>query len=325
MRFFSEIMTLFDTEMMYYRLYDTPSSPRESQFVAQGRLAMTEYYNEGPERMDPYEVTQAVEIYRWKNAKPGVVSKATGYALAPVNWAVQKVIPEKAIMGALDLANMAAKSTTDSRDLLKTANVQSVHDLHGLPLERSDVLADAVRNWGIGLAAAEGGATGLFGIFGIPVDVPAIVTIALRTIHKIGLCYGYEMTSENDQQFIYAVLSSSSANSIEEKIAALATLRSFQMVLIRQTWKSMAQKAAQSTVSKEGALITLRTLAKQLGVNITKRRALAAIPAIGAAVGAGVNAWYLKDVGWAARRAFQERNLIDQGKIIDIPFQNHQE
>jgi hypothetical protein len=94
------------------------------------------------------------------------------------------------------------------------------------------------------------------------------------------------------------------------------------MVLMRQTWKAMAQKAAQSTISKEGALITLRTLAKQLGINITKRRALAAIPAIGAAVGACVNGWYMNDVGWAARRAFQERKLVDQGKIIDIPFQD---
>jgi len=31
-----------------------------------------------------------------------------------------------------------------------------------------------------------------------------------------------------------------------------------------------------------------------------------------------VNAWYIREVGWAARRAFQERWLIDNEKIIEI-------
>ncbi|MGO9566072.1 MAG: EcsC family protein [Desulfomonilaceae bacterium] len=281
---------------------------------------MTDYYRAGPEPLSHYEVSQAIDIYKWKNAEPGVISMATGYVLAPLNWAIQKIIPEKAIMGALDLANRGAKQMTDSRDLLQETNVSTFQELYELPIERSDVLANNVQNWAIALGTAEGAATGFFGVFGIPADIPAIITLALRTIHKLGLCYGYEMESEEDFQFTYAILSSASANSLEEKIAALATLRSFQMVLIRQTWKKMAQTAAQRTMGKEGALITLRTLARQLGINITKRRALAAIPAIGALVGGGVNAWYMKDIGWAARRAFQERKLLDQGKIIDIPI-----
>ena len=204
----------------------------------------------------------------------------------------------------------------DSRDLLQEANVNSLEDLYSLPIERTDVIAKNVHDWAIASAAAEGGATGLFGIFGIPADIPAIITLALRTIHKVGLCYGYEMETEQDFQFTYAILSSSSANSMEEKIAALATLRSFQMVLIRQTWQKMAQTAAQRTVSKEGALISLRTLAKQLGINITKRRALAAIPIIGAVVGASVNAWYMKDVGVGSEKSFS-------GEETGRPRKNH--
>jgi hypothetical protein len=280
---------------------------------------MTEYYRAGNEPLSPYEISQAVDIYNWKNSEPGVISNAVGHALAPVNWAIQKIIPEKAIMGALDLANRGARQMADSRDLLREANVSSIQELYHLPIERSDELAKNVQDWAIALGAAEGGATGFFGVFGIPADIPAIITLALRTIHKVGLCYGFEMETEEDFQFLYAILSSSSANTLEEKFAALATLRSFQMILVRQTWKKMAETAAQRAVGREGALITLRTLAKQLGINITKRRALAAIPAIGALVGASVNAWYMKDVGWAARRSFQERKLVEQGKIIEVP------
>jgi len=51
---------------------------------------------------------------------------------------------------------------------------------------------------------------------------------------------------------------------------------------------------------------------------LTKRKALQAIPAIGALIGASVNGWYIKEVGWTARRAFQERWLLENHKIIEI-------
>ena len=84
------------------------------------------------------------------------------------------------------------------------------------------------------------------------------------------------------------------------------------------TWKAMAQKATTEKFGKEAAVIAIKTLAKQLGINLTKRKALQSIPFIGAAVCASVNGWYLKEVGWAARRAFQERWLIDNQKILDV-------
>jgi hypothetical protein len=45
---------------------------------------------------------------------------------------------------------------------------------------------------------------------------------------------------------------------------------------------------------------------------------LAAIPATGAVVGASLGGRYLRDVGLAAQRAYQERWLIDGGVIIEL-------
>ncbi|HEX9242774.1 MAG TPA: EcsC family protein [Anaeromyxobacter sp.] len=266
-------------------------------------------------RLTEYEATQLERIRSWEAEGPGVVSKAISKVTAPLAWVAQKAIPEAAIHGALDFSNTVASHLADVDDLLRDAEVSSVRELHDLELERLDALADVVHNWAVGVAAAEGAATGALGLAGLVADIPIVITLALRTIHKIGLCYGYEAKDEGDAQFAYCVLSASGANSVKEKVSALALLRTLQVMLIRQTWKAMTEKAVVSQVSKEGAVIALRNLAKQLGVNLTKRKALAVVPAVGAVIGGSANGWWLKEVGWAARRSFQERWLADHGKL----------
>jgi hypothetical protein len=53
-------------------------------------------------------------------------------------------------------------------------------------------------------------------------------------------------------------------------------------------------------------------LARQLGVNLTKRKMLQAVPFVGAAVAATANWTFMDDVAWAARRSYQERWFADR-------------
>jgi hypothetical protein len=269
-------------------------------------------------KLTKYEKQQVAAIEMWKKEEPGVVSKAFGFAIEPLAWLVNKVVPEAAIRGALDFSNTLAQWLTDTGDIIRDGGVSSLSELRQKNLELSDKLADEVHNWAIGVAVVEGAGTGVFGLPGAAADVPAVITLALRTIHKIGSCYGYECSSELDKKFILGVMSASGANSVSERLAALAALRSIEVTLAKVTWKKMAEKAAENQLGKEAAILTIKSLAKQLGINITKRKALASIPFIGAAIGGSVNGWYIKEVGWAARRAFQERWLIENGKIIDV-------
>ena len=269
--------------------------------------------------LTPYERQRHREIEKWKKEEPGVVSKTFGLVIEPLAWLVRKVVPEAAIKGALDGSNAAAKWFTDTEDIKRDAGcLHSIEELQEMDLAISDRLSDTVHNWAIGIGTVEGAGTGTIGLPGMAIDVPAIITLALRTIHKIGVCYGFESKTVSDNQFIYGIMAASSANSVEEKVAALAALRSIQVTIAKTTWKRMALIAAQKPMGREGAILALKNLAKQLGVNLTKRKALAAIPIIGAAIGGSVNGWYIKEVGWAARRAFQERWLIRNRKIVDI-------
>ena len=268
--------------------------------------------------LSEYEQGQIKEIKAWKEERPGVVTVAMGKVLAPLLWLVQKIIPAKAIQGVLSGANAVAQWAADEGDIIRDGKVSSIGDLRKADIKVCDELANSVHNWAIGLATGEGAGTGAGGVFLLAADIPLIITIALRTIHKIGLCYGYRLTGQNEQQFIFGILAASGANTMEEKIAALLNLKSFEQMIANQTWRAIGEKAIEAELSKEGVVVAARALAKQLGVNLTRRKMLQAIPVIGAAVGASVNGWYIKEVGWAARRAFQERWLIENDKVIDI-------
>jgi hypothetical protein len=265
-----------------------------------------------------YEKNQVKTIKAWKNETPDVISRAVGFLTYPATRVIQKAIPDIAIQMIFDAANFLANQITDTGDIVKAAAVCLISDLKNKDFKLSDELANSIHNRAIGLAVAQGGAAGAVGIVGLAVDIPAIIMLALRTIHKIGLCYGYECHSEMDKNFALGILSVSGANSMSEKIEAIATLRLIEVTIAKQKRKAMAEKAAGRQLSKEGGIIAIKDLAKQLGINITKRKAMQAIPFIGAAVGASVNGWYVKDVGWAARRAFQERWLVDNKKVKGI-------
>lgn len=269
-------------------------------------------------KLNKYENQQIQEIRTWKLEEPSVASAAIGFVLTPVTWLIDKTIPNAAIKGVLDLSSSAAEWLTDTKDIVRDAGVKDVEELKNHDLEKSDQLANDVHNWAIGIATAEGGAAGVAGIFGLAADIPAIIVIALRTIHKIGVCYGFEVKTKSDREFVLAILAASSSNDMKDKVAALTTLRSIEVAIAKQTWKKLAEKAATERVGRTASVIAIKNLAKELGINLTKRKALQAIPALGAVVGASVNGWYIKEVGWAARRAFQERWLVENHKVIDV-------
>lgn len=262
-----------------------------------------------------YENQQIHAINEWRMEKPTVINTALSYVMFPISIFIQAIIPESALRGAIDGTSAAAEWLAVEGDILRKGEVQDIYFLKRKSLLLSDKLANEIHNWAIGIASAEGAGTGMLGIYGLALDIPFIMTFALRTIHKIGLCYGYKTKDEKNKQFVLALLSAAGANTANEKAEAVKILSAIDVMIAKQTLKTVAEKAAQQQLGKEAVLISMNNLARQLGLNITKRKALQAIPVIGAVVGGSVNAWFIKDVGWAARRAFQERWLIENSMI----------
>lgn len=271
-----------------------------------------------PKSLNAYEREQIERIRAWKSENPSIVIRTIEVIAYPITRYIQEAVPDTALQWAFDAANYLASEAADTGDILKTAGVNNIGILRNKDFRLSDDLADSVHNWAIGLAAASGGAAGAAGILGLAVDIPAVILLALRTIHKIGLCYGYECRSEMDRRFALGVLAASCATSMSEKTEALSVLRMIEAAIAQRTFRAMSKKAAGRQLSREGSVLAIRGLARQIGINLSKRKAAQVIPVIGAAVSASVNGWYIRDVGWAARRAFQERWLVDNRKGTDL-------
>lgn len=267
-----------------------------------------------------YEEKQLEEIIKWKKQKPGVLNKTIGLVTKPLAWASSKFIPNIAFEGILNFSSTLALKFIDREHIKKKAAVKDIGELRYKSLELSDNLANKVHNWSIKAAILEGGSTGILGVAGMAVDIPSIITLSINTINKIGICYGYECETERDREFCNAILVASSSNTLEEKAAALGFLKSLQITLTEKSWEAIAIKAAQKRISKETGIIAAKNLSRRLGINLTKRKALATIPVVGATVGGTINGLFLKEVGWAARRAFQERWLMDNGKIDEEEY-----
>ena len=267
-----------------------------------------------------YEKEQIRAIEEWKNQKPPVIVSAFGVVMFPISLLIQTFVPRSAIRRAISGTSWAAELFADEGDVMRKGGVSEVDALRTKDLKLSDKLANEIHNWAIGIASAEGVGSGMWGIYGLALDIPFVITFALRTIHKIGLCYGYRNKDEKGKSFVLALLSAASANTVSEKAEAVKLLRAIDVMITKQTMKAIAEKAVQQQLGKEAVLLSMKNLGRQLGINITERKILQAIPAIGAAVGGSVNAWFINDVAWAARRAFQERWLIENDRIaVEFP------
>ena len=251
-----------------------------------------------------YEREQRASIEAWQKRSPSVLGRTLSWAFTPIGWAVHRLIPHAAVEGALRTADWVAHHTLAHGWMRERAGVSDIAQLQTLPLRELDALAGSFHKWQLVYVVAEGSAAGAVGLPGIALDIPALIGLTLRTIRGIGLCYGFDEDSDEEREFVLGILATVGANTVFEKEAALLFLKELRTVVAKQTFKAMA-----ATTGTEQGIVAARSLARRLGVNLTKRKLLQATPAVGAVVGAAVNYKFIDDVAWAARHMYQKRLL----------------
>jgi hypothetical protein len=139
-------------------------------------------------KLNKYEAEQVAAIEAWKNEKPSIALAAFDRVTAPVTRALARVIPLTLAKKAIEGANNLSQYAIDARGVMRGADVNSIEAMRSKSLRISDHLAHDSHVLSMALSGAGGAVLGATGIGGIALDVGSLLTLSLRTIHRIGLC-----------------------------------------------------------------------------------------------------------------------------------------
>jgi len=228
--------------------------------------------------------------------------------LNPLTIFINKLIPENVFFGLFLTILKFVSFSINSKKILQKTNVTKITDLKTTDIEISNQLANNTHHWNMVWAGLSGIVTGIFFFF-VLIDVPLITFLSLHVIAKIGMYYGYDCNSQEEENFILSIFLST--NSMKGKAFSVISLQEIKTILKVQSWKKIAESATSSQFSKEYAIIAIRSFAKKLSINLTKRKFINIIPIIGAVIGCFMNIWHINDIALTARRLYRERRLSE--------------
>jgi EcsC protein family len=246
-------------------------------------------------QLTAYESEQVEHIAVWKSTPPNPFAELFKSVTLPVANLVEKVVPDKLILFAIEKAYAVSELVAGQNDIKRQAGVHELGELREKPLEECDQLAHRVRVAAQTWATIEGAATGAGGVLTTLLDVPLLFVLSLRTILRIGHCYGYTLDHPHDRTLVLGILIIATSGSLATKRQRLDQLREIKHLLVEET---------QEEILADEALSILFQL-----------EIFEEVPGIGAISGALLNWAFIRRIEITARHVFQERWLEDNGKV----------
>ena len=265
-------------------------------------------------RLTEYEKQAQREIDRWQHGEASFLQQAIDFAMKPVDWAFDQVVPPElidklsdSIVDGLGVLNDASAWTYEEDDVLEKARahgleVETVDDLRDEPLETLDAVAKEFYNQNAILAAVEGGGTSLGGPLFIAADIPLLFTINFRVIQQIGGAYGFPLRRPEFQPLVVAIYNVAASGSQASKHAAVRELSVAAAAFAHDT--GYKGRRASGTFREQN-----RHVPRELAKNLAARKLGQLIPVAGAAVGAGVNYWFTDQTARTATMLFRSLYL----------------
>lgn len=254
--------------------------------------------------LDEYVWARRAEIEHWLAAPPDWGTRVMSRPGQVAAKAAQRLVPVAVLRASLRALDRAAGRFSGPRDVLQWAGVERIEDIAAFELQRCDELAHRVERRAMALGGGGGAAFGIGGAAGMVADVPTLLALALRTIHRNAYCYGEDWQGEGGLSI--GVFALASANSFDEKQLAWEALRS-DRELLDAAWRDGVERVAERELAKDAAQFSLKTLSGRIGLHLGKRKAAGVVPVIGAVIGGVVNAGYIRDIARVARYVLQDR------------------
>jgi EcsC protein family len=262
--------------------------------------------------LTPKEISALNETNKWLHKDASRFKKVMGFTRKPIEYLYKKV-PESV---RESIASAILKVLTSVRDgtsnfVSSDAVLQKIEAKHGRltephdifkvgVLELDDIAQDLIKK-SKNACTAEGAATGIAGLPGIVVDIPALYGLLFRMISQVSVCYGFDVAPEQERTHMLKILDIGHELAPENKKAGMAELSRLQQ-MIRE-----AQPVAE--VQRFAIQKGLQTMARHLGLALTQRKLAQSVVLVGGAIGAGVNRQLAGEVGEVAFHAFRRRHL----------------
>ena len=260
------------------------------------------------------------EIERWERCRRRrAIGKLTDFVLGPAGALTERMVPPwlktfstLLIEKSLRLAAYASALSVDEQALAAEQN-RLIRRKNGVgeSLRLCDDLAK--KHWAnhCKYAAAEGAAAGLAGMVRFVVDVPLVISLAIREIRLIGLCFGYRVNTPAEVDYVIHVLRIGSSVDPANKASSLDALKK-----IEAQQRGRARGRRKQSFSGERLrvryLVSLEEYSRLLSLQLIRRGVLHFIPLAAAITGASFNAAYAHDVGRAAYMCYRRRFLADR-------------
>lgn len=163
--------------------------------------------------------------------------------------------------------------------------IRSFRDMHSVPLQTIDDIAAQTVRTGMKFAIVEGAGLGIGGFLTVVPDFSFLAGITMRTIQKLSLLYGFEYNTDEEIADLWVAVAFAAGIDITRDLVEKHLISKF----VPRVIQSIAVQA-----SKEAA----------------EKWAARAIPVLSAAIGAGLNYFFVRAWGRRAARHFRDKHVV---------------
>jgi hypothetical protein len=163
--------------------------------------------------------------------------------------------------------------------------ISGYHGVFSLEMGELDDVADSIIRGAMKIAAVEGAGLGFGGLITIVPDLGILSAITMRTIQKLSLLYGFEFNTDDEMAELWLAAASAAGVDIGRDLLEKEVINKFVPRVIER-------------------------IAARAGVEIAEKWAGRVIPVASAAIGAGLNYWFVRAWGERAKSHFRQRHLL---------------
>jgi EcsC family protein len=177
--------------------------------------------------------------------------------------------------------------------------ISGYHGVYSLEIGEVDAVADSIIRSGMKVAAIEGAGLGLGGLITIVPDLGILSAITMRTIEKLSLLYGFEFNTDDEIAELWIAAASAAGVDISRELLEKEIVNRFVPRVIQR-------------------------IAAKASAEVVERWAGRVIPLASAAIGAGLNYWFVRAWGERAKRHFRQRHMALRQRALQaqVPVQS---